>query len=69
MTRRDRPVRRRATGGPLDPLDEALRQIGAELLDEPVPERLLRVLRHARGRSEAEPDSEAGERPRGAEDC
>jgi hypothetical protein len=67
MTRRDRPVRRRATGGPLDPLDEALRQIGAELLDEPVPERLLRVLHQARGRSEAEPDAEAGERARGAE--
>jgi hypothetical protein len=68
MTRRDRPVRRRATGRPLDPLDQALRQIGAELLDEPVPERLLRVLRQARGASDAEPDSEAGERPRGAED-
>ena len=66
MTGRDRPVRRRATGGPLDPLDEALRQIGAELLQEPVPERLLRVLRQARGGSEAEPDPHAGGRPRGA---
>jgi hypothetical protein len=66
MTGRDRPARRRSTGGALDPLDEALRQIGAELLDEPVPERLLRVLRQARGGSEAKPDSEAGGRPRGA---
>jgi hypothetical protein len=67
MTGRDRPVRRRATGGRLDPLDEALRQIEAELLHEPVPERLLRVLRQARGTSDAEPDSGAGERPRGTE--
>jgi hypothetical protein len=67
MTGRDRPVRRRATGGALDPLDQALRQIGAEMLDEPIPERLLRVLRQARGRSEAEPDAGVGERARGAD--
>jgi hypothetical protein len=66
MTGRDRPVRRRTTGGPLDPLDEALRQIGAELLHEPVPERLLRVLRQARRGSEVKPGSEVGGRPRGA---
>jgi hypothetical protein len=68
MTRRDRPARRRATGAALDPLDEVLRQIGAELLDEPIPERLREVLRQARGRSEAEPDSAAGDGPRGVED-
>jgi anti-sigma factor RsiW len=67
MTGRDRPVRRRATGRPLDPLDEALRQIGAELLDEPVPERLLRALRQARGTSDAEPDPVAGKGSRGAD--
>jgi hypothetical protein len=38
MTRSDRPARRRASNNGADPLDEALRQIGADMHDEPVPE-------------------------------
>jgi hypothetical protein len=37
--------------GPKDPdaeLDKALRELGEELLDQEIPERLLRVLRAAR---------------------
>ena len=59
MTRGDRPASRRARNDAADPLDEALRQIGADMLDEPVPERLRQVLRQARGESEAGPESTA----------
>jgi hypothetical protein len=52
MRRRDRPANRRASNDSVDPLDEALRQIGADMLDEPIPERLRQVLRGARGASE-----------------
>ena len=52
MTRREKPVRRRASNNGADPLDGALRQIGADMLDEPVPERLLQILRQARGGGE-----------------
>jgi hypothetical protein len=65
MTRRDRPASRRASEDAADPLDEALRQIGADMLDEPVPERLRQVLRQAQRNAEAEPDAAAGRRPRG----
>ena len=47
MTPTEKPVRRRASNHAADPLDEALRQIGADMLDEPVPERLRQVLRQA----------------------
>ena len=47
MTRGDRPASRRASDDAADPLDEALRQIGADMLDEPVPERLRQILRQA----------------------
>jgi hypothetical protein len=57
MRRRDRPAERRASTNSVDPLEKALRQMGADMLDEPVPERLLRVLRQARGDAEAEPDA------------
>jgi hypothetical protein len=67
MTRGERPASRRASDSAADPLDEALRQIGADMLDEPVPERLRQVLRQARGESEAEPDAATGRGPRGSE--
>jgi hypothetical protein len=59
MTRGQRPELRRASNDAGDPLDEALRQIGADMLDEPVPERLRQVLREARRGSRREPDSAA----------
>lgn len=67
MTRGERPASRRAGNNAADPLDEALRQIGADMLDEPVPERLLQVLRQAQGRSESEPDAATGRHPQGTE--
>jgi hypothetical protein len=63
MTRRDRPANRRASNNSADPLDEALRQIGADMLDEPIPERLLQVLRQARGGSRPEPPSNTDPSP------
>jgi hypothetical protein len=59
MTRGERPAGRRAGRHAADPLDEALRQIGADMLDEPVPERLLRVLRQAQNKSGSEPEPTA----------
>jgi hypothetical protein len=67
MTRGDRPASRRARNNAADPLDEALRQIGADMLDEPVPERLRQVLRQARGHAETEPDAATGRRSQGTE--
>ena len=58
---------RRARNDAADPLDEALRQIGADMLDEPVPERLRRVLRQAQNRSEADADAADRRRPEGTE--
>jgi len=63
----DRPPERRASEQADDPLVEALRQVGAEILDEPVPERLRQVLRRAQAASEAEPDPAPGERLQGTE--
>jgi hypothetical protein len=67
MTRGERPASRRASNDAADPLDEALRQIGADMLDEPVPERLRQVLREAQERSEADPDAAGRRRPEGTE--
>jgi hypothetical protein len=68
MTRGHRPGSRRARDNTADPLDEALRQIGAEMLDEPVPERLREVLRQARGQLANRPASAADQRgTRGSE--
>jgi hypothetical protein len=53
MTRPEKPARRRAGNNAADRLDEALRQIGADMLDEPVPERLRQILRQAQGLHEA----------------
>jgi hypothetical protein len=61
MTRGDRPAERRASDDAADPLEEALRQVGADILDEPVPERLRQVLRRAHEGSEADPEPAAGE--------
>jgi hypothetical protein len=61
MTRGDRSAERPTSGDVVDPLEEALRQVGADILDEPVPERLRQVLRLAQGRSAATPDPAAGE--------
>jgi hypothetical protein len=58
MTRRERSAEREASNDPVDPLEEALRQMGADMLAEPVPERLRQVLRQARGALEAEPRSQ-----------
>jgi Anti-sigma factor NepR len=66
MRRRDRPTQRRASDHPIDPLDEALRQIGADVLNEPVPDRLLQVLRGLRGESEGGPEAGPAEPPQGA---
>jgi hypothetical protein len=60
MTRGEKPASRRAGNNAADPLDEALRQIGADMLDEPVPERLRQILRQAQGRPEPEPDPTSG---------
>lgn len=60
MTRGDRPGRPRAGNDAADPLDEALRQIGADMLEEPVPERLRQILRQARGESESGAEPAAG---------
>jgi hypothetical protein len=60
MTRGERPASRRASDGAADPLDEALRQIGADMLDEPVPERLRQILRQAQGRSDVAPAAATG---------
>ena len=67
MTRGERPASRRAGNNAADPLDEALRQIGADMLDEPVPERLLQILRQAQGRSEPRPEATNPRRPQGNE--
>jgi hypothetical protein len=64
MTRGDRPAGRRASEQEADPLVEALRQVGAEILDEPIPERLRDVLRRAQGNSETQPEPTVGERLR-----
>jgi hypothetical protein len=53
MKRNQRPAKGRANEDEADPLDAALRQMGADILDEPVPERLRQLLRQARGDSEA----------------
>lgn len=48
----DNPAKRSqsGSGGPADRiLEEMLRQIGGEILDEPVPEKLRRVLRQKGG--------------------
>jgi hypothetical protein len=71
MTRREKPVRRASSNG-ADSLDEALRQIGADMLDEPVPERLLQILRQAHGLRQArageeEPESAIQLRPQGTD--
>jgi len=67
MTRGERPASRRAGNDAADPLDEALRQIGADMLDEPVPERLRQILRQAQGRSEPGPDATNRGRSQGNE--
>ena len=67
MTRGERPASRRASNDAADPLDEALRQIGADMLDEPVPERLRQILRQAQDRPEPEPDATTSRRSQGNE--
>jgi len=57
MGRNHRPAKGRASDDETDPLDAALRQMGADILDEPVPERLRELLRRARGDSNGKPDS------------
>jgi hypothetical protein len=51
----DRLASRRKTGDAAESdamLDEALRQIDAEILEEPIPEKLRRILRGERGGAE-----------------
>jgi hypothetical protein len=67
MRRGDRPASRQASGGAADPLDEALRQIGAELLEEPVPERLRQTLRQAQPESDTNSKA-ASDNPKAATD-
>jgi hypothetical protein len=67
MTRGEKPASRRAGNNAADPLDEALRQIGADMLDEPVPERLRQILRQAQDRPEPEPDATTSRRSQGNE--
>jgi hypothetical protein len=62
MTRGDRSAERPTSDDVVDPLEEALRKVGADILDEPVPERLRQVLRQAQDRSAATPDPAASER-------
>lgn len=61
MTRGDRAAEPRASDDAADPLEEALRQVGADILVEPVPERLRQVLRQAQEGCEADPGPAAGE--------
>jgi Anti-sigma factor NepR len=56
MIRDERPAKGRVSDDEPDPLDAALRQMGADILDEPVPERLRDLLRRARGESQGAPD-------------
>ena len=56
MKRRDKSANPASADGSADPLEEALRQVGADILNEPVPEALRRVLRGDRPGSEPEPD-------------
>jgi Anti-sigma factor NepR len=56
MGRNQGPAKGRASDDETDPLDAALRQMGADILDEPVPERLRQLLRRARGDSQAKPN-------------
>jgi len=67
MTRRERSASRRTGNDAADPLDEALRQIGSEMLDEPVPERLRQILRQALRGAGEERDSSEDEGRRGSE--
>lgn len=67
MKRDERPGRRRANDNSIDPLDKALRQIGAEMLDEPVPDRLRQILRQARRDFQGAPDAANGRRPQRSE--
>ena len=60
MTRDNRPAKGRVSDDEADPLDAALRRMGSDILDEPVPQRLRELLRRARGDSEAEPDPGSG---------
>ena len=62
MTRGDRAAEPRASDDVADPLEEALRQVGADILAEPVPERLRQVLRQAQEGCEADRGPTAGER-------
>jgi len=66
MARDDRPAKGRESVDEPDPLDGALRQMGAEILDEPVPERLRELLRRARGDSKGKPEPESGKPKSGA---
>jgi hypothetical protein len=63
MKRDKKPAKVRANDDEADPLDAALRQMGAEILDEPVPDRLRQLLRQARGDSQAK-SNPGGARPR-----
>ncbi|HEX5080261.1 MAG TPA: hypothetical protein VFV80_14005 [Geminicoccaceae bacterium] len=65
MKESEGPRERRAGVDSIDPLDEALRQIGADMLEEPVPERLRRVLRalaEPRQQTDAEGHRGSGDR-------
>lgn len=61
MIRPRNSARSRTVDESVDRLEEKLRQIGADILEEPVPEALRRVLARARADSKAEDDQPAGE--------
>jgi hypothetical protein len=51
-SQRRTPASRRKAGGSAEPdatLDEVLRQIDADILEEPIPDKLRRILRRAQG--------------------
>jgi hypothetical protein len=48
LSKTDQPKHRRPTAERDTELDEALRELGDEMLDREIPERLLRVLRPGR---------------------
>jgi hypothetical protein len=61
MVRPRNSARSRTDDETVDRLEEKLRQIGADILEEPVPEALRRVLARARAETEAEDGQPAGE--------
>ena len=67
-SQRRTPASRWKAGDPAESdatLDEVLRQIDADILGEPVPEKLRRILRRAQGRSGQESAADDQDRTTG----